>query len=96
MKLIPALLFGLLLIGNVATTAFADEPSLPPEYVNINTADAETLSLVLEGVGPAKAEAIIEYREANGGFEDVQDLLAVRGIGQRTIEINAERIRVRD
>jgi competence protein ComEA len=95
MKLIKALLLSLFLIGSAAG-AFADEPRLPPEYVNVNTADAETLALVLEGVGPAKAQAIVDYREANGGFNEVQDLLAVRGIGQRTLEINAERIRVRD
>jgi competence protein ComEA len=96
MKLMLALLLTLLLVGGVTTNAAAEEPRLPPTHVNVNTADAETLALVLEGVGPAKAQAIVDYREANGGFEDVQDLLSVRGIGQRTLDANAERIRVRD
>lgn len=48
--------------------------------VNINTASATELEQ-LSGVGPSTAKAIIAYREKNGGFKSVQDLLNVRGIG---------------
>jgi competence protein ComEA len=58
--------------------------------VNVNTADAETLSDELTGVGMAKAQAIIEYREQNGPFRTPEDLLNVRGIGERTLDINRE------
>src|SRR5690606_14029956 len=62
--------------------------------VNINTADAQTIASSLTGIGQAKAEAIVEYREANGPFRSVEDLLQVKGIGEKTLEANRERIRL--
>ena len=56
--------------------------------VNVNTADAETLSAELNGVGISRAMAIVEYREKNGPFKSAEDLARVTGIGQRTIELN--------
>lgn len=53
--------------------------------ININTADAEELD-ELPQVGPATAEAIIEYRRANGHFRSVTELDEVSGIGPATIE----------
>jgi len=60
--------------------------------VNINTADAATLAAELEGVGLARAEAIVQYRETVGRFETPEQLLDVSGIGPRILEWNAERI----
>jgi competence protein ComEA len=62
--------------------------------VDINTADAETLSAELDGVGLAKAKAIVEYRNKYGPFKNADDLSLVKGIGDRTVEINRENIRV--
>lgn len=62
--------------------------------VDINTADAETLSAELNGVGLAKAKAIVEYRKKYGPFKSAEDLSLVKGIGDRTVEINRENIRV--
>ncbi len=62
--------------------------------VNINTADAQTIASTLTGIGQAKAEAIVEHREANGPFRSVEDLLRVKGIGEKTLEANRERIRL--
>lgn len=62
--------------------------------VNINTADADTLVRELRGVGPAKAQAIIEYREAHGPFTSVDDLLEVKGIGTATLEKNRAKLGV--
>lgn len=60
--------------------------------VNVNTADAETISAELKGVGISKAIAIVEYRKANGPFRSVEDLALVKGIGERTVEINRANI----
>lgn len=60
--------------------------------VNINTADAETISNELQGVGMTKAQAIVEYRKNHGPFRSYDDLTLVKGIGARTVEINRENI----
>lgn len=52
------------------------------EVVNINEASVSELASALKGVGPAKAQAIIEYREANGPFTEVSQLTDVKGIGE--------------
>ena len=60
--------------------------------VNVNTADAETISAELQGVGISKAIAIVEYRKANGPFKSADELMQVKGIGARTVEINRKNI----
>lgn len=60
--------------------------------VDINTASVEQLAEALTGVGPAKAEAIVAYREENGGFEHIDELVNVRGIGLRTVDRNRDNI----
>ena len=67
-----------------AAFAFAAEP------VNINYADVDELTQ-LHGIGPAKAEAIIEYRRATA-FLQVEDLANVKGIGLATVERNRDMI----
>lgn len=62
--------------------------------VNINTADAETIAAELKGVGLSKARAIVEYRKKHGPFQSPGDLSLVKGIGERTVEINRDDIRV--
>lgn len=62
--------------------------------VDINTADAETISAELKGVGLTKAKAIVEYRQKHGPFKSPDDLSLVKGIGERTVEINRANIRV--
>ena len=53
--------------------------------VNINTASAAELAS-LRGIGPAKAQAIVEHREKNGQFKTIDDLKLVRGIGDKMLE----------
>ncbi len=53
--------------------------------INVNTADAELLA-ELPGIGPSRAAAIIEEREANGAFDSVEDLERVSGIGSATVD----------
>lgn len=62
--------------------------------VNINTASAEELSRELVGVGPSKADAIVRYREANGSFGSVEELLEVKGIGQATLDKNRDKLQL--
>lgn len=62
--------------------------------VNVNTADAETISKSLKGIGLAKAEAIVAYRDKHGPFRNADELSLVKGIGQRTVEINRSEIKV--
>jgi len=62
--------------------------------VDINTADAETISTELNGIGLTKAKAIVEYREKYGPFKNAEDLSLVKGIGDRTVEMNRTNILV--
>lgn len=55
------------------------------QKVNLNKATAEELQ-TLTGIGPAKAEAIISYREEAGGFKTIEDLKDVTGIGEKSFE----------
>lgn len=61
--------------------------------INLNKADVQTLAQ-LHGVGEKKAEAIIAYRQANGGFKSVDQLLEVKGIGEKILEKNRARLAV--
>jgi competence protein ComEA len=60
--------------------------------VNINEADAKTLSKMLDGVGMRKAQDIIAYREKNGRFFLAEELSAVKGIGRTTVSKNEKKI----
>lgn len=60
--------------------------------VNVNTADAAAIAEELNGVGVKKAQAIIEYRNANGNFKTIEALTEVKGIGLKTVEKNRDAI----
>lgn len=85
--------FSLLLKSLVLSLALSFS-ALAAGPVNINTADAGTLAKGLTGVGPAKAEAIVAYRQTHGPFQSADQLAAVKGIGLATVEKNRERIEV--
>jgi len=63
--------------------------------VDVNSANAEMISAELKGVGMTKANAIVDYRSEHGPFESAEDLVQVKGIGARTVEINEENIRLK-
>ncbi len=62
------------------------------ERINLNAADAAALAAGIDGIGPAKAAAIVAYRAEHGPFKTVDDLLLVRGIGQATLDRNRDRL----
>jgi competence protein ComEA len=70
-------------------------PDAPKIQVDVNSADAATLALALDGVGAEKAKEIVAHREKNGDFKSVDELMEVKGIGKATIERNRDRIVVK-
>jgi competence protein ComEA len=68
------------------------DPAQVTAPVNINTASASEISAALKGIGEKRAEAIVNYREQNGAFSTLDDLLAIKGIGEKVLEKNADRI----
>ncbi len=59
-----------------------------PASININAADEEALAAGLSGVGPARARAIVRYRESYGPFSSVEELTEVQGISKSTLDKN--------
>lgn len=77
--------------GSIAPSGEATATS--SEYININTADLAALQ-TLNGIGPATAQKIIDYRTANGRFQTKEDLLKVSGIGEKKFAAIEARITV--
>ncbi|WP_320109425.1 ComEA family DNA-binding protein [Alkalimarinus alittae] len=63
--------------------------------ININSADAHTLASSIKGIGLKKAQAIVDFRESNGPFVNIQDLVSVKGIGEKTVAKNASLLTVK-
>jgi competence protein ComEA len=78
-----ASILAILLAGHVALVAQSPPAAKPaPAVVNLNTATVEQLD-ALPGIGPATASRIVEYRQKNGAFKKIEDLMNVRGIGEK-------------
>jgi competence ComEA-like helix-hairpin-helix protein len=73
----------LLVFLSAAANAEKKKPPLKP--VNINTATSEELQQV-PGIGPATAQKILQMRKSYGPFKSVDDLLAIRGLGQKRLD----------
>ncbi len=92
---VQALVLSLFLLGNTplyAQEAQEQHPDNELLQVNINQADAETIALILDGIGRARAEAIVRYRHEHGPFRSLEDLTMVSGIGEVTVRNNRDRI----
>ena len=63
------------------------------DALNVNQASAEEL-VTLKGIGPVYAERIVDYRTEQGGFESVQDLTEVQGIGDKTVAAIKDQITI--
>ena len=83
-------LAALVLLPATARGASTQAP-VSNEKVNLNTAGVDEL-VTLPGIGKAYAERILEYREKNGPFKKVEDILNVRGIGEKTYERIKDRL----
>jgi len=79
-------LFTLLATALFSIWAWAAQP------VNVNSASAEEIAESLSGVGLSKAEAIVSYRNENGKFTHIDELVNVKGIGIHTVDVNREYI----
>ncbi|HEX8618147.1 MAG TPA: helix-hairpin-helix domain-containing protein [Thermoanaerobaculia bacterium] len=76
-----------LIILSLSTVAFADAaPASTAGVVNINTANADQLSM-LPRIGPKAAQRIIEYRTQHGPFKKPSELMQVKGVGAKTFEL---------
>jgi competence ComEA-like helix-hairpin-helix protein len=80
------LLFLCLFLGLLLSpSAVAGKKKPPAKPVNINTANAEELQQV-PGIGPATARKILQMRKSYGSFKSVDDLLAIRGLGEKRLD----------
>lgn len=98
---LSTVLLSTVMLGFLATSAAAMENSTPSSKdtpaaientVNINHATAIDIAVMLKGIGLKKAEAIVEWRIANGKFTDIDQLTEVKGIGEKTLLINKGKI----
>ncbi|WP_051324625.1 ComEA family DNA-binding protein [Candidatus Solirubrobacter pratensis] len=76
-----------------AAAATAAAPSTPAQPVNLNTATLEQLD-TLDGVGPATAQKIIDFRTAHGGFGSIDELDQIPGIGEKKLAALREQVTV--
>ncbi len=81
---LAVLLLGVAAAGSADLLAAQDGARDRVEKVDINKATAEEL-IALPGIGPALADRIIQFRERNGPFERIEDLLKVQGIGEKSL-----------
>ncbi len=79
--------------GEVASPLGGSTPSATTAKININTASSEELDK-LPGIGPAIAKAVIDYRTQNGPFKQIEDINAVKGIGDALFEKIKDQITV--
>ena len=79
----------ILLVGMLVAPVFL----MAAEKINLNTATLEEL-MTLDRIGPKYAQRIIDYRETHGAFEQIEDIMKVKGIGPKTFEANKDKITI--
>jgi len=81
-KLLTLLVILAMAAVSTVSVSAADKPAAGDKLVNINTADAGQL-VNLPQIGPKMAQRILDFRKSNGNFKRVQDLMKVKGIGEK-------------
>lgn len=77
-----------------ALFALASTGAFAAGKLDINSASAAEIAAAMNGIGLAKAEAIVAYRTENGPFKSIEQLAEVKGVGLKTVEKNRELIEV--
>lgn len=78
----------------VALLAFS-LPAFSADKLNINTATAHQLATTMKGVGKHKADFIVDYRHKHGPFINLDQLKKVKGIGNKTVDDNRDKLTVK-
>ena len=78
--------------GNSVTAAIVNDADLTLEKLNINTANANQIAKILKGIGKVKSRAIVDFRNKNGVFKNIDDLILVKGISKKLVERNRQLI----
>ncbi|PXF63057.1 ComEA family DNA-binding protein [Kangiella spongicola] len=99
MKIITAIALALTLAFSQGAIAKDNSTRQQPSQqsiskVNINKASAAEIAAALKGIGLKKAQAIVDYRKKFGDFKTVDELTAVKGIGQKTLQNNRQKISI--
>ncbi|MBV35085.1 MAG: hypothetical protein CMP47_06450 [Rickettsiales bacterium] len=99
MKIITAIALALTLAFSQGAIAKDNSKRQQPSQqsiskVNINKASAAEIAAALKGIGLKKAQAIVDYRKKFGDFKTVDELTAVKGIGQKTLQNNRQKISI--
>lgn len=68
------------------------QPSKSPVRIDLNTVDVAKLTGSFKGIGKKRAEAIIAYRDSHSGFKSIEELAEVKGLGQKFMEKNREKL----
>lgn len=70
----------------------SQQTSAVSQKIDLNTADLSTLIGSFKGIGKKRAEAIIAYRTSHQGFKSLEELAEVKGLGQRFVTANKEKL----
>jgi competence protein ComEA len=99
--IVAILLFSAPLVANIAIAEEFQQPTFAGNSIaigdqlpiDLNTATAEQL-MTLKGIGKKKAQAIISYREKHNGFQRIEELEQVKGIGPKLLSSNLPRLTI--
>lgn len=95
MKTVEKVFYALVLVALLSFAGIASVDAKENEQININKATAKEL-LSLKGIGSKKANDIIVYREENGPYKEIEEIMQVKGIGNKMFEKIKNQITVRE